>query len=477
MTTRIVFISTLLFLLAACGSAGNSNDTPGNGTGGDPGTSGEFYFAASDGVNGTELWKTNGSTEGTLLIKDISTAGDSSPSGFVRFKDMYFFSADDGVNGRELWKTDGTADGTVLVKDINIGGSSNPQYLTVLADTLYFSADDGADGVELWKTDGTPDGTVLVKNINTSTVLNGSSEPSELTVFNNKLYFRAVGDETGYELWKSDGTPDGTVLVKDIYTGPEGGGSSWPSGFTTFNNALYFQANNGPRANGAELWKTDGTSEGTVMVKDIEYFGPGYSSPEGFTVFQNELYFQATQNSTSTNGQAPIGTELWKTDGTENGTVLVKNINPNLRENSDPAGFTVFKGALYFRANDGTSGMELWKTDGTADGTVRVKDINVGGDSNPTSLIVFNDTLYFQADDGVNGIELWKSDGTETGTTLVRDINNGGSSNPSEFSVINGVFYFEADDGVNGRELWKTDGTSDGTVLLEDTCPGQCSGL
>lgn len=166
--------------------------------------------------------------------------------------------------------------------------------------------------------------------------MNGNSELSELTVFNNELYFRAFNEEIGAELWK---------------TGPQGGASSNPSGFTVFNNALFFRADNG-RANGIELWKTDGTSDGTVMVKDIEYQGPSHSWPSGFTAFQDALYFQATQDVTSLNGQAPIGTELWKTDGTEDGTVLVKDINPNLRESSDPADFIVFNGALYFRASN-----------------------------------------------------------------------------------------------------------------------------
>ena len=82
------------------------------------------------------------------------------------------------------------------------------------------------------------------------------------------------------------------------------------------------------------------------------------------------------------------GVELWKTDGTDAGTVRVKDINPG-PGNSSPLGFTVFNAALYFQANDGASGFELWKTDGTAVGTVLLKDINPLGDSSPTQLTPF----------------------------------------------------------------------------------------
>lgn len=474
----ILRISGLAVLLAlsACGG-GDSSNAPGDRSNG-PGTGTSIkLFPANDGANGIELWKTNGSAAGTVMVKDINTlaGASSSPNGFTEFNGAYYFQADDGVNGMELWKTDGTAAGTLLVKDINDGGSSSPQGFAVLNGVLYFSADDGVNGTEVWKTDGSAAGTVMVKDINTSPTFD--LRPSGFTAFNGAMYFQAYQPATGSEVWKTDGTAEGTVMVKDINIGSEPGASSFPASFTVFNGALYFRANNGSaRGNGFELWKTDGTSAGTVMVKDIEYQGPGSSFPHGFTIFNGALYFQATQDVTSENGQAPIGAELWKTDGTAAGTVLVKNIDPVLRQSSNPAHFTVFNNGLYFQADDGVNGMELWRSEGNADDTLLLKDINSGGSSSPSQFALYRGALYFAADGG-NGVELWKTDATATGTVLVKDINVSGSSNPTDLVVVNDVLYFKANDGVNGVELWKTDGTTGGTQILQDTCPGACSGI
>src|SRR5262249_60144077 len=83
-------------------------------------------------------------------------------------------------------------------------------------------------------------------------------------------------------------------------------------------------------------------------------------------------------------------------------------------------------GTAVFRGGDGVTGRELWKSDGTAAGTVLVKDIRPGPDYGyPENLTGVGRTLFFTANDGVNGQELWKSDGTEAGTVLVKDINPG----------------------------------------------------
>ncbi|MEG4166616.1 MULTISPECIES: ELWxxDGT repeat protein, partial [unclassified Microcoleus] len=273
----------------------------------------------------------------------------------------------------------------------------------------------------------------------------GGSNPENLTNVNGVLYFIPITPYKGQELWKSDGTAAGTVLVKDINPGIWV--SSFPSNLTNVNGTLYFQASDG--TNGKELWKSDGTVAGTVLVKDIK---PGIlgslSDIQDLTNVNGTLYFNADDG---TNGK-----ELWKSDGTAAGTVLVKDIYPG-EIGSDPYGLTNVNGTLYFQAG----GKELWKSDGTAAGTVLFKDINPGISGSSKNATNVNGIWYFQADDGINGYELWKSDETAAGTVLVKDIYPGTSNSfPYGLTNVNGTLYFTADDGINGNELWKSDGTA-----------------
>ena len=214
------------------------------------------------------------------------------------------------------------------------------------------------------------------------------------------------------------------------------------------------------------MWKSDGTEVGTVRVKDI-VAGAGSSSPKNLTNVNGTLYFSA-YDSTG-------GIELWKSDGTEVGTVRVKDINSGTG-NSSPQNLTNVNGILYFSATDSSGDVELWKSDGTQVGTVRVKDINPGtGSSSPQNLTDVNGILYFRATDSSGDVELWKSDGTEAGTIRVKDINSTGNSNPFNLTNVNGTLYFTATDSTGGHELWKSDGTEAGTVRVKDLFPGLAS--
>jgi ELWxxDGT repeat protein len=134
---------------------------------------------------------------------------------------------------------------------------------------------------------------------------------------------------------------------------------------------------------------------------------------------------------------------------------MVKDINPS--GISYFYSFADVGGMLYFSADDMVNGVELWKSDGTAAGTVMVKDICPGSTgSSSLKLTDVGGTLYFSANDGTNGFELWKSDGTEAGTVMVKDINpSDASSSPNYLINIDGTLYFQANDGVYGAELWK----------------------
>lgn len=356
-----------------------------------------FFLARADRSSfHRTLWKSNGRSGSTGMVKDINPADSSALGYLTNAGGTLFFRADDGSSGWELWKSDGTGAGTVLVKDIHPSGNSSPKYLTNVDGILFFQASDGVHSGELWKSDGTEAGTIMVKDINPGF---SGSDPEELTAVGNYLFFTAEDGTTGRELWKSDGTEGGTSRVADIWGTTPG---SDPQYLTQLNIMVMFSADNG--MNGRELY---GSILGltTYLIKDINNSYGDYSFasyPEYLTRAGSSVFFAAT----TSDGSAR---ELWKSDGTEGGTVMVKDINPVT--SSNPANLLALGETLFFTADNGTYGVELWQSDGTAEGTFLVRDIKTGDQSsNPQKLTVSNNTLYFVADDGIHGVELWRVD-------------------------------------------------------------------
>ena len=134
---------------------------------------------------------------------------------------------------------------------------------------------------------------------------------------------------------------------------------------------------------------------------------------------------------------------------------------------------TIVGDEMFFGAFD-EQGRELWKTDGTEAGTVRVKDIRDGtGSSFPSRLKAFHGQLFFAAEPTGGDQEPWISDGTEEGTVLIKDIIPGTKGSlPDHYTPINNELFFPANDGVHGTELWKNDGTEEGTMLVTEIFPG-----
>ena len=485
-----------IVLFVGCGGGGGGGDdddgslTPGDyllfyGDNTNPDTSGDGLFKIQGGV--------------LQLLKIINPAGKSHVQDFTDFGDLIIFSACDAVWGCEPWITDGTSDGTELLKDINpFVGDSNPADYTLFAGEIYFSADDGRHGVELWKTDGTEIGTVMVKNIGIEDSLpplptSVSSDPQELTVFNDTLFFVANDIDyedhgQGVELWKTDGTEAGTVIVKNIAIedpdDPDTPVDSSPHELTIFNGSLYFVATDGEYGldqDGIELWKTDGTEANTRIVKNIGInpinASDSYdSSPEQLTVFNNELYFFADDGTT--------GFEPWKTDGTENNTKLVENIgidngSPFPSSTDNLTYWAEAGGRLFFTAETGNSGIEPWTTDGTS--TAKLADISVVPGRKDV-FRVFNDRMFFFADDGTHGFELWVSNGDLSGADLIKDIYTTPINLPVTadglkfLSEYQDQLFFTADDGFVGTEVWVTQGTEISTRVLKDIGPDNESG-
>ncbi|QHT70448.1 T9SS type A sorting domain-containing protein [Rhodocytophaga rosea] len=427
-----------------------------------------FFTANTSGTDAqsVELWKTDGTLSGTTLVKDIKpgTAG-SSPQDLVNMNGILFFSADDGVNGRELWKSNGSAAGTVLVKDISLVATNTaPINLTDVNGTLYFTI-----GSQLWKSNGTATGTLLVKEIG------NSSNPGRLTNANGTLFFTAYETYTSnripgeyydyytldgeFQLWKSDGNTNGTMNIKTIHMAQNSGYSyedisMYPVFLQSINNIVFFTVSYG--FNTYTLYKTDGTTEGTIGITTVggnanSY--DGYYSPL-FTKVGNLLYFVSAQY-------------LMRSDGTATGTFSVKNTGVKLHS------ITSANNNLYLSgAADGK--VQLWKSDGTAAGTSLIKNSNKSGNGTTFNYLTYSgDNLYFIEKYFENSLQLWKSNGSETSTVPVVSTHpSTENSAPLLMSSLNGTIFFSADDGVHGEELWKSNGTAAGTSLVKDITPG-----
>jgi ELWxxDGT repeat protein len=386
----------------------------------------DLYFTANTPALGRELYKLSGATGTVSLFKDINPgagSGFSSGTNYYFNNNLMYFTANDGVNGNELWVTNGTGTPSLLANITAGSASTSFGMFSHIGNEVIFSVTTPTFSLDLWKTNGTAVGTSLVKSFN----LVGSGFITGFLPFNNKLYFSGT-DASGTELWSTDGTT--TILVADINPGP---GSSTPFLINSLiiNNHFIFSATSD--LSGNELWISDGVQGGsTVMLKDINPAAGEGSSPFLFP----QINFGNLLNS----GSISLGDIYDRT--------------------------SLFNGVIFFSADDGTHGTELWKTDGTAAGTIMIRDIQsgAGGGLGSTSDYYYTTTgFYFSADNGTSGNEPWVTNGTSAGTSQVFDVNPGaGDSDPIFYFIENGNLYFSGDNGDspdNFTDFYKITGT------------------
>ena len=469
----------------------------------------QIIFAAENG-----LYRTTGSSNSTELIRSWET-GDT--AGF-RYKDISFvatpfhdhvvFEVNDPDGSYSLWVSDGTAIGS---RRLAAGLSKlRPMYQTQddvylqtiegqilhldsswsVVEVVDFSADRTLNGVPdvvfdivddslvvkttnvvcgeapncLWGLEvraielGNSSAELLAKIESHNKLLRQANEP--FVAYRNGLAFVAVDDESGREIWWTNGQPDGTTLFLDMHPGPE----SWDiTELMSVGEYLLFDVQGS-----GEIWSTDGTLDGTHRLA----FGldPGRV---------HETY--------------PLGDQLLiaTTDDSGNGILLasdgkrLEQLNPTAGFIDTPVILAELDGQVFFRGSTAELGAELWVTDGTRANTQLAADINPGSASSypdanyqpgnfPGSLLPqqqINDRFFFVATTRQTGRELWESDGTANGTRLVADIAHGiDSSSPHSMSAVGSDLFFAAS-GDEGFEPWVYQNGAP-----EDPLPGDVNG-
>lgn len=443
-----------------------------------------YYLILDSPRTGQELWVTNGTQRGTRQLTNFRAADAFDPAEApvdfpilpVGIGGRFVFSVNDGVHGEEYWGTDGTAAGTRLLADICPGECSGVTFAPAIpeGERLWLTGTTTEFATEPWVTDGTPAGTrrvlegggMPVGRLANGMLLFSSGDDSRLslsdgTAAGTQVLAEGLGQWTtstailqggrsavlggfdpahGVELWRTDGTPGGTGLLRDLLVGDRGG--SFPKDFLRLGDRALFTARES--AHGGEIWESDGTPDGTRLFGEIEPGPEPLDPPELIAAVQlgdktllslvsrspgESGLFLKTGDSTaleriSARGfddrSATLGAQLfylgdglWVTDGTANGT---RQVEPNA------SGFVLATPSRVFFS----LGFQLFATtSGTPETTVALLPANLSWTRPP---VVHRGRLFFFVQDDENRAFLWSSDGTPGGTRQERELAGESSS-------------------------------------------------
>ncbi len=457
------------------------------------------YFSFPGEVFGYELWATDGTFEHTRLVKDICPGPCASNiHDMVYFDSIMLFVAKDSLNGDGLWRTDGTTDGTFIIKRFNLNQALwGLKSLKVINDsTVCFIVNDPSDTYSIWKTDGSEGGTsqiysfpadiTPIRIVNTSQGLyiptydkiiknyplwfsNATSSGTHwlhtfathqigpFVTLAGKVLFSGCTLTTGCELWQSDGTSAGTFLFKDI---EPGSGSSSPQSLIEFNGKVIFFAKN--PASQMVIWETDGTPGGTIIFANINP-----SSSLSPVVHNGNFFFLGTEN---------LGSEVyqfWKYDGDQNemtalggSIMLIQSIANN-------------KELIAVRGSDSNSEPTVWQLDLLSEVVTKSTPpySNNGSSQSNANRAQFNNKLFFFADNG-DGVQIWKTDQASPGAEVVTHFQyTNGSPSPNYLTNAGDRILFSNYSTATGGEIWQSKGDWATTTLLADLTPGSVNSV
>ncbi len=390
---------------------------------------GSLYFFDKDSI-----WISDGTAGGTTVLKDLGQkgvaffrAGRIVSVGYELSTTFLFFAKGTAVTS--LWRSNGSPGGTV-----SIASYDYVKPLGVLNNEFYYGALSGSTS-RLYKI-GNTGSPVLLKTVNLEPYSKISSnlqnDFDDHEVIGNILYFRVNGDGPAAELWKTNGTVGGTVKVKDT---PEVG---FAPNFTNVNGTLFFAANGLP----VKLWKSNGTSGGTVVVKS---FAELFNTINSFAAYKNKLLF--VQNSLLFDNSF-----LYTSDGTANGTNVIKELPYGGQETGIVQAGIVNDQQAFFNISLFEPAI-LFRSDATPSGTILVKETPAYGFG---EFAVLSDYVFFSNPLEIDGDpQLWQSDLTSPNTEPVKNLFPGTDFPASQNLVnVNEILYFATiESGI--KKLWK----------------------
>ncbi len=298
-------------------------------------------------------------------------------------------------------------------------------------------------------------GATLIKDIapggvNSYPVFYGSiGDLALLTTYNS--------DNSECKLWSTNGTSAGTVSIRDVnqgtrfteaYLGVVGGG-------------FLYSVREMPSTN-YSFYKTDGTVVGTTWIGTTN----SGAVPSRGLVYSGISYFNAYNEGT--------GSELWWSDGTPAGTGLFMELNtvtsPSSASGGNPIRFRMGGSYFYFTGErtDGTYG--IWRSNGTVGGTSLIVPI-----SPINTFRAFNadgDVLYYVLRQTSSGTytRIYRADGLTGSTEMLLDLGDTGLFD-DRAEIAGGLCYFWASTSSAGSQIWRTDGTTGGTHVTKNISP------
>lgn len=422
-----------------------------------PEANGKMTYISYGNSGSGKLWASDGTVAGTIFILNFDFV--LKPFKLPSSNDMFFLqgTASDIVS---LWKSDGTVAGTTSVE--TLGTYTMCNNFSVRDTICYFTLKTATGSAYLYVSDGTNAGTNLegifpevfnfhfyqasnnlyffertsfgiinlrVLDLTTGTTPLIGNFGSQLFIDQlvevGNIYYYTPVSPGGASLYVSDGTSSGTVFLTNGYTlynvvNPGSNIDTW-----------FFKKDN---TGIVQLWKTNGTPGGTSIVKQLGSYGTLVTS----TITDNKFYFLFNVSANNNH--------LWVTDGTVNGTTNLHSFNGAYYFHH----FTGFPEAFLYELS-ASGNLELWKSNGTVAGTVLVK--NLGTLDNIDEMFFYNNRYYIIFSTTGANEELWTSDGTNVGTTLIQSFFE--PSYMHSFPALNDLYFFNAANPQN-FELWKT---------------------